>query len=115
MNVFDTHSGILQDYATYIRSFLNIADPQIRQVVEGELNRGKLWPEPLLQFNPAFEIAGKVEDLCRDGVLHSDIANIFKGYSLFKHQMDAIRLGLSKKDYVETSGTGSSRSLTYIR
>ena len=44
----------------YIRSFLNIADPQIRKVVEGELNRGKVWPEPLLQFNPAFEIGGKV-------------------------------------------------------
>ena len=58
MNVFQTHAGIIDDYATYIRSFLNIADPTIREVVEGELSKGKLWPEPLLQFNPSFEIVG---------------------------------------------------------
>jgi len=114
MNVFENHSEILKDYATYIRSFLNIADPQIREMVEGELSRGKLWPEPLLQFNPAFEIVGKVEDLCRKEFLHSDLANIFKGYSLYKHQVEAMRLGIARKDFVLTSGTGSGKSLTYI-
>jgi hypothetical protein len=39
MNVFQTHSRIVDDYATYIRSFLNIADPQIR----GE--RGDVGPK----------------------------------------------------------------------
>ena len=56
MNVFQTHAQIVDDYATYIQSFLNIADPAIRAVVETELNQGKLWPEPLLQFNPSFAI-----------------------------------------------------------
>jgi hypothetical protein len=42
MNVFQIHSGIVDDYATYIRSFLNIADPTILEVVEGELSKGKL-------------------------------------------------------------------------
>jgi hypothetical protein len=42
MNVFQTHTGIIDDYATYIRSFLNIADPTIRKVVEGGLSQGKL-------------------------------------------------------------------------
>jgi hypothetical protein len=37
MNVFDAHSRIVQDYATYIQSFLNIADPAIRTTVEQEL------------------------------------------------------------------------------
>ena len=44
MNVFHTHSRIVEDYATYIRSFLNIDDSAIRAVVEGELEQGKLWP-----------------------------------------------------------------------
>ena len=61
MNVFQTHTRIVSDYATYIRSFLKIADPQIRDVVEGELSKGKLWPEPLLQFNPSFEMYGSLE------------------------------------------------------
>jgi hypothetical protein len=55
MNVFQTHASIIADYATYIRSFLNIADPAIFKVVEEELNKGKLWPEPLLQFNPSLK------------------------------------------------------------
>src|SRR5215831_17284661 len=114
MNVFHTHAGIVDDYATYIRSFLNIADPTIREMVEGELSRGKLWPEPLLQFNPAFEIVGKVGDLCHSGLLHSALADIFKGYSLYRHQVEAIQLGLAGKDFVLTSGTGSGKSLTYI-
>jgi len=31
MNVFKTHARIVEDYATYIRSFLNIADPQFER------------------------------------------------------------------------------------
>ncbi|MBI3915848.1 MAG: DEAD/DEAH box helicase [Betaproteobacteria bacterium] len=114
MNVFQTHSRIVDDYATYIRSFLNIADPAIRVVVEGELEKGKLWPEPLLQFNPAFEMAGSVADLAHAGILHRDIADIFKGYSLYRHQVEAIKLGTADRDFIVTSGTGSGKSLTYI-
>jgi hypothetical protein len=56
MNVFQTHADIVSDYASYIRSFLKIADSAIRDVVEHALDEGKLWPEALLQFNPSFEI-----------------------------------------------------------
>ena len=116
MNVFQTHSGIVEDYATYIRSFLNIADPTILEVVEGELSQGKLWPEPLLQFNPSFEIVGTVVELANKGMFHPDIASIFKGYSLYRHQVEAIKLGTAGKgkDFIVTSGTGSGKSLTDI-
>ena len=56
MNIFETHSSIVSDYENYITSFLKIADPTIRKKVEAELSQGKLWPEPLLQFNPSFEM-----------------------------------------------------------
>jgi len=49
MNVFQTHAEIVDDYATYIRSFLKIEDRAIRHTVEEALSQGKLWPEPLLQ------------------------------------------------------------------
>ena len=114
MNVFQTHAGIIDDYATYIRSFLNIADPTIREVVEGELSQGKLWPEPLLQFNPSFERAGTVAELASTGTLHPDMADIFTGYALYRHQVEAIKLGTAGKDFIVTSGTGSGKSLTYI-
>lgn len=114
MNVFQTHSEIVSDYATYIRSFLKIDDPAIRHAVEEALNQGKLWPEPLLQFNPSFEMYGSLEKLAQTGDIHPDIRDIFKGYSLYRHQVEAIRLGTSGKDFIVTSGTGSGKSLTYI-
>jgi hypothetical protein len=79
MIVFQTHSRIVADYATYISSFLKIADPAIRAKVEGALEKGKLWPEPLLQFNPSFKMFGSLEDLAKTGRLHPDICDIFKG------------------------------------
>ena len=83
MNVFQIHTRIVNDYATYIRSFLNIADPGIKNHVEAELTQGKLWPEPLLQFNPSFEMTGSVSDLAQTGVIHKELADIFRGYKLF--------------------------------
>jgi len=114
MNVFETHSRIVADYASYIRSFINIADPEIRSAVEAALGEGKLWPEPLLQFNPAYEHAGTVADIAKSGLLHGAITGIFKGYSLYRHQLEAIQLGIAGMDFIVTSGTGSGKSLTYI-
>jgi len=48
MNVFDTHAKIVGDYAIYIRSFINIADPAIRQALDAALAEGKLWPARIL-------------------------------------------------------------------
>lgn len=114
MNVFQTHAQIVSDYSTYIQSFLNISDPLIRRTVENELHKGKLWPEPLLQFNPSFEMFGSLDDLAKAGTLHVDIRDIFRGYKLYHHQVEAIKLGTSGKDFIVTSGTGSGKSLTYI-
>ena len=114
MNVFQTHSKIVSDYETYIRSFLRIADPAIRGVVEGELSQGKLWPEPLLQFNPAYQKFGSLNELTAQKILHPTIRDIFKGFTLYRHQVEAIKLGTAGKDFIVTSGTGSGKSLTYI-
>lgn len=79
MNIFQTHAQIINDYSSYISSFLNIADPEIKNHVEQELEDRKLWPEPLLQFNPSFEISGSVSELAKNGVIHNELADIFKG------------------------------------
>ena len=82
--------------------------------MEDELAKGKLWPEPLLQFNPAFEIAGTVDDRVAKAALHPALRDIFKGYKLYRHQVEAIQFGTAGKDFIVTSGTGSGKSLTYI-
>ena len=71
MNVFQTHANIIGDYSSYIRSFISIADPEIREVVNRELSLGKLWPEPLLQFNPSFKMSGSLDDLVKAGMSSS--------------------------------------------
>lgn len=114
MNVFEIHASIVNDYASYIRSFINIADGEIAKKVEESLAEGRLWPQPLLQFNPAYKMAGSVEDAISAGVMHGDVRHAFKGYSLYHHQWEAIKLGTAGTDFIVTSGTGSGKSLTYI-
>jgi len=77
-DIFKLHSLIVDDYKSYIQSFININDPEIREVVENELSKGKLWPEPLIQFNPAFETYGEVPELVSNGVLTEQLSDIFR-------------------------------------
>ncbi len=46
--------------------------------VERELEEGRLWPDPPLQLNPAFESGGYVDDLIGDGVLHPECGKVFR-------------------------------------
>jgi len=114
MNVFKTHARIIHDYSSYIKSFLNISDTAIRDTVSGALGKGTLWPDPLLQFNPSYKLAESLDALVDSGVLHQSMKDIFTGYRLYTHQVEAIRLGTQGNDFIVTSGTGSGKSLTYI-
>ena len=68
------------DYSTYVDSFLSINDAGIRDYVHRELIAGrKLWPDALLQLNPAYERAKSVKALADEGRLHPTCADIFVG------------------------------------
>src|SRR5687767_11171909 len=125
MDVFDLRSRLVEDYARYTRSFIKIADPRVKAMVDGALEDGALWPEPLLQLNPTFLPGGTIDDLVADGTLHPECKKIFridktdsdhsgKQLLLHAHQTEAIRKAKEGKSYVLTSGTGSGKSLTYI-
>ncbi len=114
LDAFNLHSQIMDDYRLFVDSFINIKDEQIRRKVESEMAGGKFWPEPLLQFNPAFEPGKSVKDLCDEGILNPALNDIFSGYSLYRHQVEAIRIGSTGQDFVVTSGTGSGKSLTFL-
>ncbi len=48
MNIFDFRDQLIGDYASYIKSFIQIRDPQISSYVQQKLQEGVLWPEPTL-------------------------------------------------------------------
>lgn len=69
--VFDLHLDIANDYTKFVTSVINIADDEIRAVVEKEIKEGRFWSEPLIQFNPSFQIEGPVAQFCGEkNLLH---------------------------------------------
>ena len=114
MNIFKVHNQIISDYKSYIESFLFIKDERIKIVVDKELEAGKLWPEPLIQFNPTFEKGTSIEQLTKDGIIDRRLNDVFKGFDLYKHQVEAIQKGVEGKSFIVTSGTGSGKSLTFL-
>ena len=124
MDAFAIRDQLVADYADYVRSFITVRDARMREHVDEVLNGGTLWPEPLIQLNPAFEVGESVADLIAEGVLHPECDRIFRIKSgadsigvpmhLHRHQTEAIRTAASARNYVLTTGTGSGKSLAYI-
>ncbi|MDD4109241.1 MAG: DEAD/DEAH box helicase, partial [Prolixibacteraceae bacterium] len=114
MDILNFHKKLIDNYKTYIQSFLNIKDPTILEFVDSEIGNKKLWPEPLVQFNPTFERGRSLATLVEDGYLNKELDKIFSGYNLYKHQEEAILLGANGKEFIVTSGTGSGKSLTFL-
>ncbi|MCD4652493.1 hypothetical protein K8T06_00995 [bacterium] len=76
MDVFKIHEAIMLDYQLFIESFINISDVEIRRKIDEELSSGKLWPKPLIQFNPSFaEVAG-IDDLIKEDVLCGQMRDV---------------------------------------
>ena len=71
MDILNFHKQLITNYKEYIHSFLNIKDKRISDFVSTEINEGKLWPEPLIQFNPTFEPGRTLAELVSKEGLHS--------------------------------------------
>jgi superfamily II DNA/RNA helicase len=114
MDAFRTHQSIIEDYRRYLKSFLSIDDERIQDEVTKSLDGSGFIPDPLVQFNPAYEEGKSLSELVKDGMVNSDLPKALGSYKLFHHQVEALGLGLQGKGFVVTSGTGSGKSLTYL-
>ncbi|WP_018627074.1 DEAD/DEAH box helicase [Niabella aurantiaca] len=116
MDAFLTHNSVIDDYRSYLKSFLSIADVRIQEEVRGSFEGAGFIPEPLIQFNPAYVEGQSLADLARgsNGKINSQLPQALGNYRLFHHQVEALRLGIEGKGFVVTSGTGSGKSLTYL-
>jgi len=119
MTIFDLQSSIIADYRDFVRSFLRIADPRVREFVNKILyEEGALWPDPLVQVSPSYKMGETVGGLVDEGLITKETADIFspggKPIRLYTHQEEAIRKALGRKSFVVTSGTGSGKTLCYF-
>lgn len=114
MNILSFHKNLLENYKSYINSFIHIKAPEITRFVNEGIENNKLWLEPLIQFNPTFEKGKPLKSFVESKSLHPEMEKIFSNYDLYRHQEEAIEIGSKGKEFVVTSGTGSGKSLTYI-
>lgn len=125
MDIFAFRDRLIDDYSSYVQSFIQIRNLRVQAYVQGQLKQGVLWPDPLIQLSPLFESGVSVDALVAEGVLHSECARIFRvgktiggsqgrSLQLHKHQDEAIRVAATGASYVLTTGTGSGKSLTYM-
>ena len=101
MNVFELRRRLIDDYSAYVKSFISIRDPRLRDHVDRDLDDGLLWPEARIGLNPAFADGGWVDLLVEKGLLHPECGKVFRlksgshdagrGLRLHRHQADAIR------------------------
>jgi DEAD/DEAH box helicase len=122
-DVFDFRNRLIDEYSAFSRSFSKIAASDLSQKVEAEYDRGRYWPEPLIQINPNYKRSGSVQQLVKQGSLHPDCAALFQtskvegtpaDLHLYVHQMQAIAKAQNHQSYVVTTGTGSGKSLSFF-
>jgi hypothetical protein len=113
MDVFALRESLIDEYATFARSFTHIRAGDIRDRIEGEYQKGRYWPEPLVQINPRFEGGSSVAKLVGNGTLHPGCGELFD-IDLYSHQENAIQLAAAGHSYVVTTGTGSGKSLAFF-
>src|SRR5262249_26389719 len=120
MDVFALRNQLVEDYSAYVRSFIRIRDERIDAFVREKLSSGLLWPDALIQLNPAFEPGEWVDELADAGVLHPTCKPVFRAgktpeapagrpFRLHRHQADAVRAAKTGENYVLTTGTGSGK------
>ena len=124
MDIFHLRNNLVGEYGQYTRGFIKINLESLKEKVSKEMDAGALWPDPLLQLNPCYELSGTVEDLVAAKKLHSECAKIFcrkdlvsgsvSPLNLYRHQGEAIEIASRGEPYVVTTGTGSGKSLAYM-
>jgi hypothetical protein len=54
VDVFSLRDNLIREYHQYVTGFIRVKEPRTKAFVERYFEQGRLWPEPLVQLNPAF-------------------------------------------------------------
>lgn len=114
MKAFQLHESVIKNYKDYLKSFIKIKDERISRFVEEKFEAAGFIPEPIVQFNPAYQKDETLEDLSEQNLINKDLIPVFGNFNLYKHQIEAIKKGVNGEGFIVTSGTGSGKSLIFL-
>ena len=118
MDVFALRNKVVDDYSATLRASSESVTAH-REIRTRQVFVRALWPDPILQLNPAYEPGETLDGLASKGILRNGTSLFFRRYDggplkLYRHQREAIDIAQKGEPYVVTTGTGSGKSLTYL-
>lgn len=109
MDVFALRDHLIQDYHGYISSFIQIRDHHLRRFVNQILGEGLLWPDSLIQLNPAFEPGHYIDELADEGLLDKVWKAIFRRKNEVNPSGSPLRLHKYQEEAIRVARTGWTR------
>jgi ATP-dependent helicase YprA (DUF1998 family) len=105
-DVFRLREHVVREYRNYVESFVHVLDPRIDQFVRERLAEGELWPEAVLQLNPAYEPGPTLGELAASGAITANTARFFgPGLRLHRYQAEALAAAGRGENYIVSTGT----------
>lgn len=119
LDTFQLNAGIIERYASFARSFSEIAAPEILNQVNAFYEDQRFWPSPLITLNPRFEKGATVSELIRDGFLDPALSRMFvdqfgEPMTFHKHQERSVIKAHRNESFIVTTGTGSGKSVCFF-
>jgi ATP-dependent helicase YprA (DUF1998 family) len=114
-DVFRLREHVVEEYRDYVKSFVHVLDSRIDAFVRERLAEGELWPDAVLQLNPAYEPGPVLCEVAANGTITAHTARFFgQDLRLHGHQAEALAAAKNGDNYIVSTGTGSGKSLTYL-